>query len=59
MFLAIAFVLQMVFLPCLCSRGAVKVDFALLLDAMFLGRLILSRWLGETNRGGSYMSFFS
>lgn len=51
MFLAIAFVLQMALLPCLCNRGTMKLNFALLLDAMFLGRLILARWLGETSRG--------
>ena len=54
--LIIAFLLQSVLLPCLCARGTTKVEIALLLDGLFVARVVIARLLGETNR--SYIFYF-
>lgn len=47
--LLIAFLFQMMLLPCLCQAGVVKVNIALAVDAAFVGRVLLARVLRQTN----------
>jgi hypothetical protein len=43
-------VLQMVLFPCLCADGEAQVKAALVLDGLFLARLLLARFLHEKGR---------
>ena len=48
--LFVSFVLQALFLPCLCRAGTVKMNIAMALDLAFVARFILARLLGQRNR---------
>ena len=49
--LFISLLLQALFLPCLCARGAAKMNAAFLFDLAFILRFILARLLHQTDRG--------
>ena len=49
-------VLQMLVFPCLCVEGDAKVRMGLVLDALFLVRLLVARWLREKNRSWIFYS---
>jgi hypothetical protein len=49
--LLVVFILQSLFLPCLCERGPVKMNIGLMIDAVVLVRLIIGRLRNETGRG--------
>jgi hypothetical protein len=45
--LAFVFVLQVLFLPCMCAKGSLKMSSGILLDLLFLLRLLLAMVRGE------------
>ena len=49
--LVVAFVLQYLFLPCLCQIGEAKVKFALVFDGLVLLRIGIARLWRETGKG--------
>ena len=49
--LFISFVLQNIFLPCLCPIGTAKVVFALSFDGLVLVRMIWAYFRRETGKG--------
>jgi hypothetical protein len=49
--LFISFVLQSLFLPCLCQIGTAKMNFALGFDALVLLRMMIAYFGRETGRG--------
>jgi hypothetical protein len=49
--LVIAFILQSLFLPCLCQIGEAKTNFALVLDGLVLLRSGVARLRRETGSG--------
>ncbi|HEY3375924.1 MAG TPA: hypothetical protein VGL77_00385 [Armatimonadota bacterium] len=53
--LVISFVLQMLFLPCMCAEGTGKVDFALMFDGYVVLRLLVA-WL-RNERGRTWVFY--
>jgi len=49
--LFIGFVLQSLFLPCLCQIGTAKMTFAFYFDALVLARMVIAYFCHETGRG--------
>jgi len=49
--LFVSFVLQTLFLQCLCPIGTAKMTFALVFDALILARTLVAYWRHETGRG--------
>jgi hypothetical protein len=55
--LSIAFVLQSIFLPCLCSIGTAKIAFAYGLDGLVLLRIGLAHLRRETGGGWKFYAW--
>ena len=49
--LVIGFVLQSIFLPCLCSIGTAKMTLAWCIDALVLARMLIAYFRHERGRG--------
>lgn len=49
--LFIGFILQSLFLPCLCAIGTAKIFFAYSFDGLILLRMLLAYFRRETGRG--------
>lgn len=47
---ALIFVLQSLFLPCLCAKGTAKMAIGIGVDLLVLGRVLLAKLRKETNR---------
>ena len=54
---AIAFVLQSLFLPCLCDIGTAKIVFAYVLDATVLARMGVAYVRRETGGGWKFYAW--
>ncbi len=48
--LMLIFLLQSIFLPCLCDRGTAKMILAFVVHALILVRVLIARLHRETNR---------
>lgn len=49
--LIVAFVLQNLFLACLCQEGTARVTFALVFDGLVILRIVAARLLNQKDKG--------